>query len=171
MSKKFPLPIIITILIIVGGGLYYYYYQCVETVTAYYKITYTPPKLEKDIFGDNKYSESKVEFEKITTYNNDSLAIVSQTKEREFAVRFYNEKLDELANKKVTDSFDKLDLKVQRSVLEDKLNESWIIVRVTHTRDFDLEKVKDILKFWNDYQKVEDFNKKHKISVGIYPIC
>lgn len=83
--------------------------------------------------------------------------MVNQTKERDFAVKFYNEELDKLANEKVTDAFEKLNLKARRSVLEDGLNESWIIVRVTHTRDFDLEKVKEIMKFWNNYQKNRGF--------------
>ena len=50
MNKKYLLPIVITVLSIAGGGIYYYYYQCVETVTAYYKIVYIPSRLEKDIF-------------------------------------------------------------------------------------------------------------------------
>lgn len=171
MNKKYLLPIVITVLSIAGGGIYYYYYQCVETVTAYYKIVYIPSRLEKDIFGEMKYTDPKVDIEKIITYSNDSSAIASQTKEREFAIKFYAEELEKIANKKVTDAFDILDLKAQRSVLEDGLNELWSIVRVTHTRDFDLEEVKEIIKFWNDYQKVEEFNKKHKISVAIYQIC
>lgn len=170
MNNKFLLPIIIIFLILGGGGIYYYYYNFIETVTQYHKIIFTPSRKEISIFGEKKYTEPKIEIKELGMYESDSAAVAYQQKDRENSIAYLRKILDEVNQKEPSDAIDKLTKKAELSAIEEMLSEWWIIVRVTHTRNFDKEKIKEVMKIWNDPEKIEEFNKEHKISVAIYPI-
>ena len=170
MKKGLILPIIITILAIIGGGCYFYYYNYVETIKHYYLVTYTPPQEIIDPFGYKSHTDSKVGIKDLKVYQSDSIAVADLTRDKKERSASYVKELEKIAKQNPTDNIEQIKVNAQITALKGLIDERWTILSVTHTRNFDHTKVKEVIKFLDSHQKIEEFNNKYKISVEIYPI-
>ena len=170
MKNKFIIPLIIAIIAIIGGGIYYYYYNYVETETHYYLIRYTPQREFNSPFGYNSIIDSKVEINGLKTYTSDSAAVADVKQQKENDLVWCEKELEKLTKQNPTDNKEQIQRNAQITALKEILEEQWAALSVTHTRNFDLNKVKEVMQVWNNPQKIEEFNNKYKISVRIYPI-
>lgn len=154
------------------GGYFYYRYNCVELVTDYYGVTYTPPvERNTNFFGSVEYSEPKVEVENLPQYYNDSSAVSDKRKE------FYKRKKNLLSEyvkeeKVVPKSQDeKLEHAPKLQALREMLQEQYIVVSFTHHRNYD---AKDFLKFLRkngiNWTKMKEFCDKNDLSSKYYVI-
>lgn len=170
MKKNLVISIVITLIAIVAGGGYCYYYKCVETETHYYKLKYRAPQ-ERNYFGITRYSEPKVELECLRVYENDSVAVADMQRDKDDRLKSFEKQLIEVSKEPVPkDQVEQIKHEAKINALIGLIDEQWVILSITHTRNFDQSKIDEILGIWNDSQKVEEFNNKYKISVKIYSI-
>ena len=170
MKKNLIISIVIALIAIAAGGGYYYYYNFVETETHYYLLRYTPPQKLNNPYGYPTHTEPKVDLMVLQSYISDSVAVADVKKKKESDLIWGNKELEKLSKQNPTDDIEQIEVNAKITALKSVLEEQWAALCVTHTRNFDLSKVKEVLKIWNDSQKIEEFNNKYKISVRIYPI-
>ena len=170
MKKKFILPIIIATLAIIGGGCYFYYYNYVEIIKHYYLVIYTPPQEIIDPFGYESYIGSRIEIKNLKVYQSDSIALADLTRDKEKRSASYVKELEKIAKQNPTDNIEQIKVNAQITALKGLIDEEWTILSVAHTRNFDRTKVKEVIKFLDNHQKIKEFKNKYKISVEIYPI-
>ena len=82
----------------------------------------------------------------------------------------YTEQLVEVSKHNTKDNLEQIKQNAEIYALAGLIDEQWIIVSVTHTRDFDHTKVYELVEIWRDPIKVADFSTKYKLSVKLYPV-
>lgn len=154
-------------------GIWAYYYNCVQTVTDYTLIKYTPGEEEPSIFGGMTTSAPEVEIESLKKYSSDEAAIKDQNKAFVEHIKFSREELPKLIVKenKTTDNIERLTYAANVKACERLSREERSLLRLTHTRNFKSE------DFFNELPslcakpwKLDEYIKSHKLDVAVYTL-
>ncbi|MCH4183622.1 MAG: hypothetical protein LKF48_10755 [Prevotella sp.] len=170
--KKIYWIILVTVALCVMGVFWYYKTNYIDTITEYYKLTYTPP-MEKDVsWGLNDTTEPKFKLERIANYKNDSIAVVVETKREKADQKFYYQELKKcIATKSRKDITGQLEKTIEIEVYKELINSQVTIFCFTHRQGYDS---KNILVYTKSYKgdilQLKRFCDKNKIEFRNYPI-
>lgn len=168
--KKPIVWIIVALIIAVAGGVFAYWYNCVDTVTDYILVKFTPPQEEKSLFGGISYSDPKVECQFLGEYPTDTVAVRDQSKELERTRKFLYQELAKLESEESDDATADIIKQARYKAILSHLSTQRIVVRTTHVRSLNPEEALKIFQeHWGD-SKLEEYARDKKIDVAVYPL-